>query len=308
MLKPIQRRKRTLTAVSDRMPIGFIKRFIMHRDKKIGFALGILLVGIVAAFFFRNEPDPFADLPPLDDPATLDAEIAEKPVGPYTDELNPPPVAGPAGQGNPWELPEIYRPENAQTAPDNGPPISPGAPAPINLANPIPAETAANPRIDVGSPFGTPISSDPKPIVEKPLPENKNWTTVPNPNPRSRPLPNSTAVTVPPATQTPASNVAMYQIRPGDTLSVLAEKHLGSSRRYMEIYQANRDILRSPDDIQVGMLIRIPPRVQFSETNPQPSSAERQPIPFGTETLPPAPEEANRFTPFTRSPLTPIRQ
>ena len=28
----------------------------MHTDRKIGFAMGILLVGIVAALFFRNEP------------------------------------------------------------------------------------------------------------------------------------------------------------------------------------------------------------------------------------------------------------
>ena len=28
----------------------------MQTDRKIGFAMGILLVGIVAALFFRNEP------------------------------------------------------------------------------------------------------------------------------------------------------------------------------------------------------------------------------------------------------------
>ena len=28
----------------------------MHTDRKIGFAMGILLIGIVAALFFRNEP------------------------------------------------------------------------------------------------------------------------------------------------------------------------------------------------------------------------------------------------------------
>ena len=28
----------------------------MHPDRKIGIAIGILLVGVVAALFFRNEP------------------------------------------------------------------------------------------------------------------------------------------------------------------------------------------------------------------------------------------------------------
>ena len=28
----------------------------MHPDRKIGIAMGILLIGVVAALFFRNEP------------------------------------------------------------------------------------------------------------------------------------------------------------------------------------------------------------------------------------------------------------
>ena len=55
----------------------------MHRDKKLGLALGILLVGIVAAFFFRNEPRPIADLPRLQDALALDEAIEEKPIAPY---------------------------------------------------------------------------------------------------------------------------------------------------------------------------------------------------------------------------------
>ena len=50
----------------------------------------------------------------------------------------------------------------------------------------------------------------------------------------------------------------VYQVQPGDTLSVLAGRFLGSSRRYLELYEANRDVLSSPDDLQVGMLLKIP--------------------------------------------------
>ena len=95
----------------------------------------------------------------------------------------------------------------------------------------------------------------------------------------------------------------MYKIKPGDTLSVLAEKHLGSSRRYMEIYEANRDKLRNPNDIQVGMQIRIPSRVSFTGEN----TAAPPPQEEKSTTILPPPGEASRFTPFSRSPLTPGR-
>jgi hypothetical protein len=55
----------------------------MHRDKKTGLALGVLLVGIVGAFFFRNEADPNSDIPELEDSKILDDRIAERSVVPY---------------------------------------------------------------------------------------------------------------------------------------------------------------------------------------------------------------------------------
>jgi hypothetical protein len=73
----------------------------------------------------------------------------------------------------------------------------------------------------------------------------------------------------------------------------------------MEIYEANRDKLKNPDDIKMGMTIRIPPRVKFTETLPAASAPpfeEKSPI-----ILPP-PDEARRFNPFSRSPLPPARR
>lgn len=49
-------------------------------------------------------------------------------------------------------------------------------------------------------------------------------------------------------------------IRDGDTLTYLAEKYLGSAERYLEIYAANRDLLRSPDLLPIGVELKIPPR------------------------------------------------
>ncbi|MCA9067282.1 MAG: LysM peptidoglycan-binding domain-containing protein [Planctomycetaceae bacterium] len=288
----------------------------MHRDKKIGFALGILLVGIVAAFFFRNEPDPFAELPPLDDPAALDGQIAEKPISPYTDDPNAPVVNGAnARAGNQWDLPEFYKPNAPNGAPGPSSPVSPGAPAPIELAEPVPEPTdTPKTNINVGNPFGGPtVPSQP----DSKLPGNEAWTAVPdNPTPSSptpaQPQPPSNLVQqeqpqTPPVTQNLDTPPTFYKIKQGDTLSVLAETHLGTSRRYMEIYQANRDKLRNPDDIKVGMTIRIPSRVSFQDKPANSPSAEATNQPGALESLGPPPESASRFRPFSRSPLAPSR-
>lgn len=286
----------------------------MHRDKKIGFALGILLVGIVAAFFFRNEPDPFAELPPLDDPASLDGQIAEKPIAPYTDDPHAPVLDGTKNAtGHQWELPEMYRPETPNMPPGANVPVSPGAPAPIQLVEPVPEPAnTPNPHVEVGSPFG---GSPPPAKREPPLPGNEAWTVIPE-----KPIPQKPAPTTPQppanvvrqeqpvapsAKQTSEPSPTLYKIKQGDTLSVLAETHLGSSRRYMEIYEANRDKLRNPDDIKIGMTIRIPSRVSFQDkpaTSPSENNAAAP-----SENLGPPPESANKFRPFSRSPLTPSR-
>jgi hypothetical protein len=49
-----------------------------------------------------------------------------------------------------------------------------------------------------------------------------------------------------------------YIVRPGDTLGSISTRFYGSSRRYMDIYNANRDVLSSPSSIRVGQTLRIP--------------------------------------------------
>ena len=55
----------------------------MSRDQKIGFALGILLVGAVAAFFYRHETPAGTTLPELKSVVDLNREITEQPLAPY---------------------------------------------------------------------------------------------------------------------------------------------------------------------------------------------------------------------------------
>ena len=57
----------------------------------------------------------------------------------------------------------------------------------------------------------------------------------------------------PAATQETAHTVAA-----GETLWKIAEERLGDGARYMEIFEANRDILENPDHILPGQVLKLP--------------------------------------------------
>lgn len=49
-----------------------------------------------------------------------------------------------------------------------------------------------------------------------------------------------------------------YTVKAGDTLNRIAKRELGSYNRWREIYQANKDKIKNPDKLQVGMVLTIP--------------------------------------------------
>lgn len=51
-----------------------------------------------------------------------------------------------------------------------------------------------------------------------------------------------------------------HKIADGDTLSALAERYLGSASRAMEIFEANRGVLASPQLLPIGVELKLPPR------------------------------------------------
>ncbi len=50
----------------------------------------------------------------------------------------------------------------------------------------------------------------------------------------------------------------VYTVKSGDTLSKLAKQHFGDAKRYMEIFNINKDILTNPDLIKVDQKLKIP--------------------------------------------------
>ena len=51
-----------------------------------------------------------------------------------------------------------------------------------------------------------------------------------------------------------------HVVQKGETLSSIAAKELGSTNRFIEIYEANRNQLKDANDVRVGMSLRIPAR------------------------------------------------
>lgn len=51
----------------------------------------------------------------------------------------------------------------------------------------------------------------------------------------------------------------MYTVKSGDSLSKIAKKHYGNAMKYMVIFEANTPMLKDPNKIYPGQVLRIPP-------------------------------------------------
>ncbi len=50
-----------------------------------------------------------------------------------------------------------------------------------------------------------------------------------------------------------------HTVQPGETLSKIAKEYYGDSNQHTRIFEANRDQLDNPNDLQVGQVLTIPP-------------------------------------------------
>ena len=50
-----------------------------------------------------------------------------------------------------------------------------------------------------------------------------------------------------------------YTVVKGDTLSKIAKQHYGNANKYPVIFEANKPMLKDPDEIYPGQVLRIPP-------------------------------------------------
>lgn len=86
----------------------------------------------------------------------------------------------------------------------------------------------------------------------------------PEPTVRTRPGPaRASAPTPPPRKVEPAPAPAQtagrtHIVRPGDTLSKLAQQYYNNRARWRDIYAANRGVMKSESDLKAGMQLKIP--------------------------------------------------
>ncbi len=221
----------------------------MQKDKKVGLALAILLCSIVGAFFIRDDA-PRGNAPELKDPKPLDSKIAQGDKQPYSE----PDSRKNSTQRNdrnrsPWEIPEYLNPDaDRANGSSNKKNIS------RDPADQRPWNSEAS-----GTVVLMPPTDDESPAV--PVPDhNKDWAV------RQK---NGDVIALKGGelASTGAGSSRTHVVVAGETLSSIAGKYLGTQARYLDIFQANRDQLKSPDGLKIGMKLNIPDRHTEQKSN-----------------------------------------
>ena len=57
----------------------------------------------------------------------------------------------------------------------------------------------------------------------------------------------------------PAVEATFYEVRKGDSLSKIAKRQYGNAMKYPVIFEANKPMLKDPNKIYPGQVLRIPP-------------------------------------------------
>jgi nucleoid-associated protein YgaU len=56
----------------------------------------------------------------------------------------------------------------------------------------------------------------------------------------------------------PEPEADFYEVKSGDSLSKIAKKYYGNAMEYNRIFEANKPMLKDPDKIYPGQMLRIP--------------------------------------------------
>ncbi|MFQ5731318.1 MAG: LysM peptidoglycan-binding domain-containing protein [Planctomycetaceae bacterium] len=258
----------------------------MHYDKRTSLALGILLVGVAAALFFRHESGVAEEtLPQLIDAKSVDDRIAEKPVRPYRPQTS----HDAAGVKQPNTRNETdfgfsFDGFSVDTAAGDG-------------------KRASGVSDRVKSPQGPTRRNGAKTAGPPPTPNpNAAWKVVPGSQQvrfaSRRPRESK---------RTAATKTREYRVKSGDTLTGIAARLLGSSRMSGELLRVNRRLLKSPRDLRPGMTLQIPARTPNRKpADDDKSATTRQrnaPISPGQRAAKRPAAGDGRFRPVRRSPF-----
>lgn len=190
----------------------------MHQDQRIGLALAVLLLGAAGAFFFRNDPKP-AGSPKLKSAREVDARISEKSISPYLQSKD-----------------DDVEPRTAARSVSDRARITG-----VQDGHSLPSLDRPDFLSGDDQFQGGNAIQELSPIPVPEAGEHKNHGVV------------SSERDVRPTT-----GDRVHVVQKGETLSSIAAKELGSSGRFQEVFEANRDQLQDANDVRVGMSLRIP--------------------------------------------------
>lgn len=175
--------------------------------------------------------------------AELAAARAGRPAPAASDDDTPASDETPAENAEP-----ASQPRSVPAAADNSP-IQRAADA-NQGASPVTVSAPTRPAV----PASQPVMVRPPTVVVQQQPAATPRPTSQTPTPTARPQTQTPATASRPATGTYRRHV----IAKGDTLYSLAQRYYGNRSRWRDIYNANRDVMRSPDDYKIGMELKIP--------------------------------------------------
>ena len=211
----------------------------MLPDRKIGLVMALVIVGGVFGFLFRRPSDKKngdreAVVAKLQNISEVDRQIESRERMPYFQSIEP--EADPVSLSRNSTKPVAG---NAETRTDR----------------PVVRNENRGGENDLGQPGAIPSAARNETALREPIPEhNRAWEPT-GPSPRSPRIGVEAANT---SSGSTSSAGRTHVVHAGDTLTGIAAQYLGSSNRYREIYDANRDLMKSADDLREGMKIRIP--------------------------------------------------
>ena len=223
----------------------------MHQDQRIGLALGVLLIGACAAFFFRNETVEAPKTPRLQHAQELDDRISERSTRPYLKGIE---VVEAADRSRTRAVSDIQT-EAEDVDEDHGRPF--WSPADSNggkksAGQRKPRATLSEIDSDIEELDPIPVPSDQLSHLQK---TQRNETSTGQVGTGSK-------------SELASSDGSTHVVQKGETLSSIASKRLGNPNRFRELFEANQDQLNDVNDLKSGMTLRIPHSTTESPSKP----------------------------------------
>jgi len=128
------------------------------------------------------------------------------------------------------------------------------------INSPRPAVSLISP--DTSAPLA--VNADDSPVGRAPDPAPDQTAVQPDPQPAvptvglNRPSVQSPPTRPGASSANPAASGRKHTVSKGDTLFSLAQRYYGNKSRWKDIYAANRDVMKSQNDLKIGMELRIP--------------------------------------------------